>query len=102
MAVLIKNPILPRAYSKSVIDNLKEKEILYDAAGQDRAYLLAVSPDKISTLQVLDAVSGNGGTGTSLNVIEPEVYKFYTEMNDDLRKKYQTHTIADLIPHVGK
>ena len=84
---------------KPVIDNLKEQEILYDAAGQDRAYLLAVSPDKLSTFQVVDAVSGNGGTGTSLSLIEPEVNKFYAEMNDDLRKKYQAHTIADLLPH---
>ena len=87
---------------KPVIDNLKENEILYDAAGEDRAYLLAVPSDKLSAWQVVEAVSGNGETGPSPNFIEPEVYTLYEEMNDDLRKKYQAQSIADLLSHGRK
>ncbi len=81
---------------KPVLDNLCEKNIVY-ASEQDKVYLLSVAPDKLLTLQVLDAVSGSIESGININRINPAVYRFYTEMEKVTRDKYKEHTIADII-----
>ncbi len=83
---------------RPVIDNLRDKEILFDATGSNNTYLFSVPPDKLSTFQVIDAVSGNIGPDINISRIDPGLYRFYTEMDEDIRKKYQDHTIADLLP----
>ncbi len=84
---------------KPLLDTLREKEIVYAASGSDAAFLLAVAPDKLSPLQVIDAVSGDTGSDIQAVRFQPEVYRFYTEMNDTLHTAYQERTIAGLLHH---
>jgi membrane protein len=81
---------------KPVLDNLCEKNIVY-ASEPDKVYLLSVAPDKLLTLQVLDAVSGSIESGININRINPAVYRFYTEMEKLTRDTYKEHTIADIM-----
>lgn len=81
---------------KPIVDNLCTKEII-NASDPNKIYLLSVSPDKLSTMQVLDAVSGSVESDIHINRINPSVLKFYTEMEKTTRDKYKEHTIADII-----
>ncbi|HEY4716496.1 MAG TPA: YhjD/YihY/BrkB family envelope integrity protein [bacterium] len=78
-----------------VIDALIKKEIISNTGSNDGTYLLTVSPDKILTLDVINAVSGK--TEADLRFISPAVFKFYKETEQVLSEKYKDHTIASFI-----
>ncbi len=80
-----------------IILSLRKKEILFDSSGENNLLLLSVSPDKLSTLDVLNAVSGDFKADVNLNRISPEIYRFLGDVEETLQSKYRTHTIADLI-----
>ncbi len=82
---------------KPIILSLCEKEIIFDGSGDNNSLLLSVSPDKLSTLDVLTAVSGDFKIDVNLNRISPEIYGFFEDVEETLNSKYRTHTIANLI-----
>lgn len=82
---------------KPVIERLCKKEIIFDTSGKGDAYLLSVAPEKVSTVDVLRAVSGDFKSEINFNRISPEVYKFFEEVEDTINSKYKDHTIRDLI-----
>lgn len=82
---------------KPIIENLIKKEIIYDVSGNGSSYLLSVAPDKLSTLDVINAVSGDLKSEANLNRVAPVIYKFYEEIEETLNSKYKNHTIKDLL-----
>lgn len=82
---------------KPVITKLIEKEIIYDASGNGNTYLLSISPDKLFTLDVINAVSGDLKSEVNINRISPEICKFFEGLEETLNSKYSAHTIANLI-----
>lgn len=85
------------AVIKPILDSLKKNDIIVDATGTGAAYLLTVAPDKLSPIQVIDAVSGGSEPDVPVNRIQPEVYRFYTGMNRRVQEVYRDYTIAGLL-----
>jgi membrane protein len=82
---------------KPIIASLCKKEIIFDTSGNDNSYLLSLSPDKLSTIDVLEAVSGDYKSEINTNRISPEIYRFFEDIDETLNSKYKTHTIANLV-----
>lgn len=82
---------------KPVIANLIEKEIIYDVSGNGSSYLLSMAPDKLSTLKVINAVTGDLKSEIDVDRISPDIYKFYEDLEETLNSKYKNHTIRDLL-----
>ncbi|MGC8685361.1 MAG: YihY/virulence factor BrkB family protein, partial [bacterium] len=80
-----------------VINLLKEKEIIYEIKNHEPVFLLALSPGKLSALDVINAVSDSSDQDIDLNHIDPVAYDFCTKLTGTLQEQYHRYTIADLL-----
>lgn len=78
-----------------VIMKLCQKNILCESSGSGNFYLLTRSPDKINTVEVLRAVTGD--VELDLNRISSDVKRFFEDMEETLTSKFRSHTVSDLL-----